>query len=267
MRSQKLAIEARAGEGQPFLAPVTFDGRGRRFDAFEAEGASLIGRLVSPSGQRAYRLRSDRDEVVLNYSFALDPDAPTPKWLWRHDPNPLSTASPQLADFARAIAKPCAAETVRSIADHVATTFHYGPGSGRFTDGRDSVPLVCSKTRGTCIDIHTYFCAALRASGIEAAYVAGIFIGEGSDEATDMHCWVAVRCGDLVEEWDLSHALMTGRSPAPGLTEIAGRRVSLSAGRGLRFAIDGEAFDLSHLALPCDLNGNAFRARATLGLG
>ena len=248
----------------PFLAPVPFDGLGRRFEALEAEGARVVDRLVATSGQAAYLIRPESDVVVLDYAFREDPDASAPDWLWRRSSDRLSRASPELAGFARTIAMPTPSETIQRIADHVVTQFHYGAGTGRFTDGEESVPLVCDYTRGTCIDIHTYFCAALRAGGIEAAYVAGIFIRDGTDEATDMHCWVAIRCGDLVEEWDLSHALIAERKAGAGLTEIPGRRVALSAGRALRFTIDGEPFELSHLALPSDRHGGVLEARATL---
>lgn len=261
--SRRLTIDVVAN-GTPLLAPLPFNGLQQRLTGFEVEGAKVVETIRADSGQEALLLQPHAERLLLHFSVQRNVDAELPQWFWHSPSNSLSDASPELVQFVRDMKAPSAAETVRRLAAHVTSTFYYGAGQGRFTDGRPSVPLVCGTTRGTCVDIHTYFSAALRAAGIRAAYVAGIFIREDAAEATDMHCWVAVHVGDEIEQWDLSHALIAGREPRPGLTEIPGRRVALSSGRGLRFATRGHSCELSHLSLPCDFKGKVLPAHATI---
>ena len=262
-RLRRLIVDA-AGNGSLVLAPVPPKGLRQRLTGFDVEGGRLLDTIAAEGGQQAYVLESSESRLTLHYTFAEDPGAYLPEWVWHPPANALSDASPELARFAREGIAARGNDAVRRLATHVTSIFCYGAGEGRFTDGEASVPLVCSTTRGTCIDVHTYFSAALRAAGIDAAYIAGIFVAEGAHEATDMHCWVAVRLGDVVEEWDLSHALITGRRPRPGLTEIPGRRLALSSGRGIHFPATRRSSPLSHLALPCDMGGRVLSARSRI---
>ena len=100
----------------------------------------------------------------------------------------------QYAGFDRAVAVACA----------TAERFTYGHPETRFNDGLNEVPaLGCGLTEGSCVDINTYFIAALRAAGIEAGYVTGVFFpAEKGDHCDDGHCWVVTRIDGETREWE-----------------------------------------------------------------
>ena len=125
-----------------------------------------------------------------------------------------------------------------AIASHVAERFSYGHTDQPFNDGYDVVPaLGCGLTTGSCVDINTYFIAALRAAGIEAGYITGFFFPqEKGGTCEDGHCWVVSRIDGVVHEWDIAPHLKLGtRAIQPGLNPKPGQRVACFHAMGLDF--------------------------------
>jgi hypothetical protein len=134
----------------------------------------------------------------------------------------------------------------------VAEKFTYGHPETRFTDGLDHVPhLACGLTEGSCVDIHTYFVASLRAAGIEAGYLTGYVFPE--DGPASAHCWVVTRIDGLTQEWDISHFLQMGRRDIiPALNPKGGFRLPVGHSMGLVLPGSGED-DLKLLSEPMAL--------------
>lgn len=214
--------------------------------------------------QRALVARALVDCPRATYRWDATEDAPAPNWVWSPPDHPLNRASPELTHHARLLVKDRSGlEAVGAVIDHVADVFRYGHGDGRFTDGTLSVPLVsCGLTRGTCVDIHTYAVAALRAAGIRAAYVAGVFWLGDDYLARDMHCWLLVD-GKTQTNWDIAHDLIASRAPQPDLAACPGIRFPLSVGRGQRFSGSGIDVEISHFALPHRIRGDVAAALPT----
>lgn len=126
----------------------------------------------------------------------------------------------------------------RAVACYTAERFSHGHPENRFNEGLDTVPaLGCSLTVGSCVDINTYFIAALRASGIEAGYITGFFFPDGkAGRCDDGHCWVVTRVDGQTQEWDIAHHLKLGtRDIQPGLNPKPGQRCACFHSMGLDF--------------------------------
>ncbi|MBA4040715.1 MAG: hypothetical protein C0471_13365 [Erythrobacter sp.] len=231
----------------------------------DLDGLVQIGEAASDFGpQRALIARASVSRPRANYNWRVSSDPPAPDWLWSPPEHSLNRAAPALQQHARELAtgrsRP---ETVATVLQHVANVFRYGHGEGRFTDGTDAVPLVsCGLTRGTCVDIHTYAVAALRAADVQAAYVAGVFWPDGEGVARDMHCWLLAD-GEPPTVWDISHDLIASRSPRPDLLARPGIRFPLSVGRGQQFKGDGIDVEISHFAVPQRVRGEVVEAVPT----
>ena len=141
---------------------------------------------------------------------------------------------------------PDTTEVVRRVVDLTARRFRYGPRSPNETP-----TLCCDVMVGNCIDINTFFVAALRAAGVPCAYYAGYWFQHGQPVADGMHCWVTTIEDGQHRSWDIAHHLKRGIvAVEPGLNPVAGVRVAMSWGRGLRFIVAGRELELSHLAQP-----------------
>jgi hypothetical protein len=116
--------------------------------------------------------------------------------------------------------------------------------------------LSCGLTEGSCVDVHTYFLASLRASGIEAGYLVGYFFPDVGT-CTSGHCWAVTRIGGQTQEWDISHFLQIGRrDPRPALNPKGGFRVPVGHSSALCHPAIGFA-DLKLLVEPMVMKGGA----------
>jgi len=253
--SMRATMDVEPGDTILLPAPPTLLGLEASVDL---EGMVQIGHAASNfAPQQAIIARATVGQPQALYQWRATSDAPAPEWLWSPPEHPLNRAGSDLRHHARQLAKDRpASEAVHAVLRHVAEVFRYGHGGGRFTDGSSSVPLVsCGLTRGTCVDIHTYAVAALRAAGLLASYVAGVFWPDGESIARDMHCWIVVD-GEPTTLWDIAHDLIAARAPLPDLRARPGTRLPLSIGRGQRYRGHGVDVEISHFATPHRVRGN-----------
>ncbi|NJM82177.1 MAG: transglutaminase domain-containing protein [Tabrizicola sp.] len=238
---------APAGLPSPYGCPVgvTVDGGAARVVSEQASGQSALG--VAP----------EADAVTFRYRF-IDAPGRYPEAMFRPTPSRFTRATDALRAEALDLAGTGDPLTrARHIACGVAERFTYGHPEVRFTDGKDEVPaLGCGLTEGSCVDINTYFIAALRASGIEAGYATGYFFpSEKRDWCSDGHCWVVTRIGGATQEWDIAHHLKLGsRNVHPALNPKPGFRVALAHSMGLTFPAVG-LVDLKALIEPMAVTG------------
>lgn len=209
------------------------------------------------TGQSVLLVTPDTPEMTVTWSFAPTPGA-YPDRLFNVHPSRHTRAARALIDEATAIGADLPpAERAIAIARATADRFTYGHPTERFTDGHTEIPaLGCDVTVGSCVDINTYFLAALRAVGIEAAYVTGFFFpAEKQGACEDGHCWVLTRIDDKVAAWDIAHHLKMGtREILPALNPKPGFRAACFSGMGLTFPELGLT-DYKALIEPLCLNG------------
>ena len=127
---------------------------------------------------------------------------------------------------------------LKRIAVHVAERFSYGHPETPFNHSTDIIPAIgCGMVEGSCVDINTYFLAALRSVGIEAGYITGFFFPEEKkNRCDDGHCWVVTRLDGEVLEWDIAHHLKMGtRDIDAGLNPKPGKRFGCFHSMGLDF--------------------------------
>jgi hypothetical protein len=215
-----------------------------------------LRRLAEPSsGQEILLVDPKSPEVTFRYSFADHPGQ-YPEAIFHPAPSRYTRWAPALQTEARTIAGE-GDDLTRAIriARAVAERFDYGHPEHKFTDGFDHVPhLACGLTEGSCVDIHTYFLASLRAAGIEAGYVVGYFFPEVG-ECTSGHCWAVTRIGGQTQEWDISHFLQVGRRDAgPALNPKGGFRLPVGHSTALAQPEIGFA-DLKLLVEPMVMRG------------
>lgn len=164
------------------------------------------------TGQVAYRLKPQARDLTITFCF--DGAVGTyPDVMFTPHPSRFTRfADDLLAEIAPVGHHLTGSDRIRAIACHVAERFTYGHPDVKFNDGFDVVPaLGCGLTEGSCVDINTYFLAALRAAGIEAGYVTGFFFPqEKAGTCEDGHCWVVTRIDGQTEEWDIAHNLKLG---------------------------------------------------------
>jgi hypothetical protein len=207
------------------IVEIGCDGASLDFGA-EATTGQSVGIVRSPAASITLRLRCDAGQV-----------APYPDKMFDPAPSRFTRAADDLVIEAKDAAGDLTGlARAQAIARHTAERFSYGHPEARFNDGCDVVPaLGCGLTEGSCVDINTYFLAALRASGIEAGYVTGFFFPqEKKDHCTDGHCWVVTRINGATHEWDIAHHLKLGtRDIAPALNPKPGQRVACFHSMGL----------------------------------
>ncbi|MBU6395119.1 MAG: transglutaminase-like domain-containing protein [Sphingomonadales bacterium] len=253
--SAKIAFKASPGE--MFLLPGPLNLFGLSSDV-AVEGLELLDLLPGSFGpQQAAVVRATCSTPSARYRWTKAEDDQDHGWLWYPPDHALSRSSPELVHHvSQLVADLDEPRRERAVIAHAASSFRYGHGDDRFTDGTDAVPVLsCGLTQGSCVDIHTYAVAALRSAGLRAAYVAGVFWPDGETAANDMHCWIATGL-DGGRFWDLSHDIVVGREPQPDLLAKPGRRLPFSIGRGLRFKWRDDVVEISHFALPHRLSDN-----------
>lgn len=222
------------------LFPLPIDTPEQRVADFRVEGAQSHGPMQAQnSGQQALHLTAEAGalpKVVVD--FAPEPQIFAP-WIFAPTGGAHETPSPDLVDLMARVAPAelTVMERVWRIVRHVESRFTYGRREVGLGDDTAAIPaLECDLHRGTCIDTHTYAVAALRAAGLEAAYVSGAFLVEGESSGYSGHCWFVVRAEGVPHHWDISHFLEYGLGPVqPVLNPKPGVRQALSVGRDLEF--------------------------------
>ena len=202
-------------------------------------GAARVARIrEATTGQGAYIVTPDAD--TLNLTFHFDHvAAPYPEALFVPHASRFTRYADDLIVGAQEIAGDLMGlDRARALACAAAERFTYGHPEDRFNDGLDEIPaLGCGLVEGSCVDINTYFIAALRAAGIEAGYVTGFYFpAEKGGTCTDGHCWVVTRIDGATQEWDIAHHLKMGtRDIHPALNPKPGFRAAAFHAMGLRF--------------------------------
>lgn len=222
----------------PLLAPAGIQTpHGTAIDA-EVEGGEAKVVFEQATGLAALSVAPTAPEVTFRYRFADGPGH-YPEAMFRPTQSRFTRAADALLAEALELAgRGDPLTQARRIACGTAERFTYGHPEVRFTDGRDEVPAIgCGLTEGSCVDINTYFMAALRAAGIEAGYVTGYFFpAEKRNWCLDGHCWVVTRIGGATQEWDIAHHLKLGvRDIHPALNPKPGFRVAGAHSMGLTF--------------------------------
>jgi transglutaminase-like putative cysteine protease len=240
MARWSFSLDAPLKAAATLLFPLPIDTPEQRVADFRVEGAQSHGPLQAQnSGQQALRLTAEAGtmpKVVVD--FAPEPQAFAP-WVFAPTGGAHETPSPELVDLMGRVAPAglTTVERVWRIVRHVESRFTYGRREVGLGDDTTAIPaLECDLHRGTCIDTHTYSVAALRAAGLEAAYVSGVFLPEGDSSGHTGHCWFVVRAEGVPHHWDISHFLEYGLGPVqPVLNPKPGVRQALSVGRDLEF--------------------------------
>jgi hypothetical protein len=156
-------------------------------------------------------------------------------------------------------------ERVPNIIQFIADHFQYGQRDIALGDDETAMPaLECGLTFGTCVDMHTLAVAALRAIGVQAAYVMGGHVATTKQSSPTGHCWINVRHEGVAHHWDISHHVQYGvKIITPELNPKPGRRFALSIGRGHVFAGQDGNVEFPALsgfqALTGDLKGQKLR--------
>lgn len=223
---------------QTVIVPGGLDTPQGRMVGLSVTGGTARTITEATTGQTAYAVtpEADRLELVLHFDHAgaAYPDAmftPYPSRFTRYA-DALAAEAQETAGTLAGVAR------ARALAQAAAERFTYGHPEDTFDAGLDEIPaLGCGLVEGSCIDINTYFIAALRASGIEAGYATGFFFpAEKGNSCTDGHCWVVTRIDGAFQEWDIAHHLKMGtRDIHPGLNPKPGFRAAAFHSMGLNF--------------------------------
>jgi hypothetical protein len=194
--------------------------------------------VEATTGQRAYRLIPGSAEFSVKFRVTPSVGRYADAIFTPHLSRFTRFAEDLLDEITKVVGDLTGTERAIAVACHVAGRFTYGHPDTRFNDGFDVVPaLGCGLTEGSCVDINTYFIAALRAAGIEAGYITGFFFPQEKDgTCEDGHCWVVTRIDGVTAEWDIAHHLKLGtRDIRPGLNPKPGQRFACFHSMGLNF--------------------------------
>lgn len=249
MRTYVVEITVPGTEG-PIFAPAGVSSPVSACVGCDVTGGQVERLAEATSGQEILLVTPEASEVTFRYVYSGLPGT-YPEVIFHPTPSRYTRPAPALVDEAQQIAG-TGDDLTRAIriARHVAERFDYGHPEQKFTDGFDHVPhLACGLTEGSCVDIHTYFLASLRAARIEAGYIVGYFFPEVGD-CTSGHCWAVTRTGGQLQEWDISHFLQVGRRDVgPTLNPKGGFRVPVGHSTALSHPEIGFA-DLKLLVEP-----------------
>ena len=209
-----------------------------------SEGVEVIGGkgheiFEGHTQQPALLIEPSNGSMQLVYSFKENGGEAYADSMFQPKASRFTVAAEALVEETQAI-EPDADPLTRATAIACATAqrFTYGHPKDKFTDGQEQVPaLGCGIAEGSCVDINTYFMAALRSVGIEAGYLTGFFFpAEKGNYCTDGHCWVTTRHQGKTYEWDIAHHIKMGtRDIKPGLNPKPGFRAAAYHSMGLDF--------------------------------
>ena len=226
-----------------------------RVTGVEVHGG-VISRYVAAEGLGlgALVVRPTAATIHVGYAIAAPTTAHYPEDAFRPRRTRYTVATPALAAASRAIVSAAGGgrQAIQALAEEVQARFVYDHPPRKFNDGHETMPLVRGITPGSCIDIHSYFVASLRAVGIEAAYLYGYYFAEaGEGVARDMHCWVVTRHAGELLEWDIAqHSKMALGTVRPALNPLPGRRVAIGHSMAHRYALAAGEIELKLLAKP-----------------
>ncbi|WP_439529253.1 transglutaminase-like domain-containing protein [Pannonibacter sp.] len=249
------------------LFGIPFDTPEQTVQAIRVNRGTNLGLIrACNSGQMALLIAPDEGAAEVEVQFT-DAASAFPHWLFTSTGGAHETPSPELVALTRDLLSPAAAQgstpdttqeaaqetapgdRVAAIVRHVDERFEYGVRDIGLADDSDTMPaLACDTHLGTCVDTHSYAVAAMRAGGIEAAYVSGIFFPEGMDVTAPGHCWFVVNAADAPHHWDISHHIKYGLGPTtPAYNPKPGIRFALTAGRDLVFSLPQQDVTVSIL--------------------
>jgi Transglutaminase-like superfamily len=206
----------------------------------DIRGAASASKIIATnSGQAALSFPVNAGgQPTVTLEFA-DETCDFPDWVFEPTGGRHETPSSPLLALMRELAPETlvAVDRVERIIRHVEGRFAYGVRDVGLGDDADAMPaLACDTHLGTCVDTHSYAVAAMRAAGIEAAYISGLFFPEGAIASEPGHCWLVVRAEGAPHHWDISHFLKYGLGPVrPILNPKPGFRYAMSVGRDLTF--------------------------------
>jgi hypothetical protein len=234
-----LTYTAPLPDGERCLVPAGIPTPHGRCTRVEVNGTILDTLTDAHGGQSAHVVTGRDAQMALTFHFDEADVGPYQEAVFHPNPSRFTRfAEALVAETAQIAPDSAPADRARAIACATAERFTYGHPKTTFNDGLDAVPaLGCGLTEGSCVDINTYFIAALRAAGIEAGYVTGFYFpAEKGDWCEDGHCWVITRVNGDVQEWDIAHHLKMGtRDIHPGLNPKPGFRAALCHSMGLNF--------------------------------
>lgn len=252
-RNVTIELPEQAPEGAILVAPKPVEAWDQRFCGFDAGGASVQEISSTNSPQSAYALTPGNAPISLRYSFEVDPGQPAAESIWDGPRSALTQADPNLTALSSSLCNGngSTGERLGGLVRHAAKMFDYDHPEEKFNAGMDAVPTLCGTTKGSCVDINTFVLAGALSQGITGQYMAGYWFGPGRNTTPDMHCWLAFDDDGAPLFWDIAHHLKWGVSPlAPGLNPAGGRRVAMSAGRGLGFDTANGPVTISHFSEP-----------------
>ncbi len=241
------------GETADLVFGIPPDTPEQRVVGIEVAGATDVAEIASlNSSQRALKmscLPGITPEVKITFS---QQGTNFPDWTFTSTGGVHETASAELVDLMADVAPvdlPLA-ERVLSIVRHVESSFTYGVRPVGLGDDQDSMPaLTCDIHLGTCVDTHSYAVAAMRAAGIPAAYVSGLFFPEGQTVSEPGHCWFVIQAEGSPHHWDVSHFLKYNLGPVrPAFNPKPGTRFAMSIGRDIVFPTPAGAVTLPRLS-------------------
>ena len=239
MTEFQITYETPLADGMRCLVPAGVETPYGHCSGVDTNGQHLETVTEAGGSLRAHVVTGADGVLSLTFHFREVPGGLYPDAIFQPRPSRYTRASGALlAEVAEVAPHLPPAERTRAIACATAERFTYGHPEARFGDGFDAVPaLGCGLTEGSCVDINTYFIAALRGAGIEAGYVTGYFFpAEKGDWCTDGHCWVVTRIDGQTQEWDIAHHLKMGsRDIHPGLNPKPGYRAAMGHSMGLSF--------------------------------
>ncbi|MFA6130630.1 MAG: transglutaminase-like domain-containing protein [Candidatus Omnitrophota bacterium] len=228
------------GIASDLLFALPFDTPEQTVRSVAVSGCAASAELsAANSGQRVLVLSvAAGGKPSVRVTFDSTPSS-FPDWIFVPTGGAHETPSPDLIDLVGQLAPKSlpTPERVERIVRHVEERFTYGMREIGLGDDALAMPaLSCDVHLGTCVDTHSYAVAAMRAGGIDAAYVSGVFFPEGEITATPGHCWLVVRAQGAPHHWDISHFLKyrLGRV-VPVLNPKPGFRQALSCGRDVSF--------------------------------
>jgi Transglutaminase-like superfamily len=231
MPTLEVALEAPAETAVACLFPVAPDTSLQTVRETIFSGVEVAGRVWSSDGRvEAWHLRLRAGNVarVVHHFDQGGPGLPDAAFAAR--PHRLDTVSPALAtQVARVAPHGPVCARAPAIIQWVADRFCYDKGGTSYGDGELAAPALADGPKaGTCVDMHTAAVAALRAAGIEAAYVIGVHVPEGRDSQRTGHCWINLRAHGVPTHWDISHHVQYGVSTiTPAENPRPGRRFAL----------------------------------------
>ena len=225
----------------------------QRVLTMEVSGAQDIEEVAAlNSRQTAFRMTSVAGACpAIEITFSTEA-ASFPDWVFNPTGGAHETPSIDLHDLMAGVAplEIPSSERVARIVRHVEERFTYGVRDVGLGDDHDAMPaLACDTHLGTCVDTHSYAVAAMRAAGIPAAYVSGLFFPEDHTTSAPGHCWFVVQAKGAPHHWDISHFLKYSLGPVrPVFNPKPGIRFAMSIGRDLVFETQDGPVTLARLS-------------------